>query len=104
MAWRAGASPAGFPLTGDQMETMSFAYIHNVATGLQRALWNCSQAPRPNPGECMRQRVPGAPAAKPTAPPRLVVPELAGVRRKERFETVKIAPVPVAAPSAPAKP
>lgn len=92
MAWRAGTAPAGLPLNGDQLEAMSFAYIHNIATGLQRALWNCTQAPRANKGECMRQRVPVA-----TPPPVIVAPQLTGVRRKDRFETVKITP-PVATP------
>lgn len=97
MAWRAGSAPAGLPLSGDQLESMSFAYIHNIATGLQRSLWNCAQSPRASKGECMRQRVPAA------APPPVVatVPELAGVRRKERFETVKIGPV-ASQPAAPA--
>ncbi|KEQ52739.1 cell wall hydrolase [Sphingobium chlorophenolicum] len=92
MAWRAGTAPGGLPLSGDQMESMAFAYIHNSATGLQRSLWNCLQTQRANKDECMRQRIPTAPA-----------PELAGVRRKERFEVVKIAPPPpvVAAPAKP---
>ncbi|HKT78446.1 MAG TPA: cell wall hydrolase [Sphingobium sp.] len=100
MAWRAGSAPQGFPLSGDQMESMSFAYIHNVATGLQRSLWNCAQTPRGNGGECMRQRLPAA-----TAPPapgqevKALPPALEGVRRKERFETVKIVPpAPAATP------
>lgn len=84
MGWRAGSAPGGFPLSGDQMESMSFAYIHNAATGLQRALWNCGQNPRENKGECMRQRVPTVQVEVP--------PPLAGVRRKERFETVTIVP------------
>ncbi|WP_150291680.1 cell wall hydrolase [Sphingobium estronivorans] len=93
MAWRIGTAPAGLPLSGDQMENMAFAYIHNNATGLQRSLWNCVQTPRGKKEECMRQRVPTAAASvTPPAPA-----ELAGVRRKERFETVKITP-----PSAPA--
>lgn len=99
MAWRAGTAPPGFPLSGDQMESMSFAYIHNVATGLQRSLWNCGQTPRANAGECMRQRVPTAvppvAGAEAKVPP---PPTLEGVRRKERFETVRIAP-PAAAPA-----
>ncbi|WP_037477851.1 cell wall hydrolase [Sphingobium sp. ba1] len=87
MAWRAGAAPTKIPLSDGQLETMSFAYIHNSASGLQRALWNCAQTPRSSKAECMRQRVPtAAPAPSPDA-------ALAGVRRKERFETVKIAPV-----------
>jgi spore germination cell wall hydrolase CwlJ-like protein len=84
MAWRAGSAPTGFPLSGDQMESMSFAYIHNSGTGLQRALWNCEQSPRENKAECMRQRVPVEQVNVP--------PPLTGVRRKERFETVKIVP------------
>ncbi|HEX7741200.1 MAG TPA: cell wall hydrolase [Sphingobium sp.] len=92
MAWLSGSAPQGFPLSGDQMESMSFAYIHNVATGLQRALWNCAQTPRGDDAECMRQRTPAAASAD-----KLLPPTLDGVRRKERFETVKIAPpvVPV---------
>lgn len=84
MAWRAGSAPSGFPLSGDQMESMSFAYIHNSGTGLQRALWNCGQTARENKGECMRQRVPTEQVNVP--------PPLNGVRRKERFETVTIVP------------
>jgi spore germination cell wall hydrolase CwlJ-like protein len=84
MAWRAGSAPAGLPLSDKQMEAMSFAYIHNVGSGLQRALWNCVQTPRAVKGECMRRRVPT------TAPAEA---GLAGVRRKQRFETVTISPV-----------
>lgn len=87
MAWRAGSAPTGLPLADAQLATMAFAYIHNVASGLQRALWNCAQSPRANPSECMRQRMPSA------APASAAVPELRGVRRRERFETVKIAPI-----------
>ncbi|BBF69184.1 cell wall hydrolase [Sphingomonas bisphenolicum] len=86
MAWRQGAAPAGLPLSDAQMATMSFAYIHNAGSGLQRALWNCAQTPRTAKGECMRQRLP-------TIVPTLPTEALAGVRRKGRFETVKIAPI-----------
>lgn len=91
MAWRAGATPARLPLTDAQLDAMSFAYIHNVASGLQRALWNCRATPRSDAAQCMRQRVPVAQAAAP-APP-ATEGELSGVRRKQRFETVRIAPV-----------
>ncbi|MFY9351389.1 cell wall hydrolase [Sphingobium sp.] len=95
MGWKAGSAPAGLPLTEPQMAAMSFAYIHALGSGLQRALWNCAQTPRALPRDCMRDRVPRA-AAAPSAQP-----GLAGVRRKERFETVKIAPpVPPAAANA----
>lgn len=83
MGWKAGSAPAGLPLTEPQMDAMSFAYIHALGAGLQRALWNCAETPRALPRDCMRDRVPRAAAA---------APGLAGVRRKDRFETVKIAP------------
>ncbi len=83
MAWKPGATPAKLPLSDAQLDKMSFAYIHNAGSGLQRALWNCDQTPRPK-DQCMRRRVA---AAVPTDT------GLAGVRRKERFETVKITPV-----------
>ncbi len=99
MGWRAGTAPAALPLSGDQMETMTFAYIHNATTGLQRARWNCSQVPRPNGADCMVQRLPTAapPPAAASAEAQGTdgnksVAALAGVRKKERFETVKIAP------------
>jgi hypothetical protein len=84
------------------MDAMAFAYIHNVGAGLQRSLWNCAQTPRSTPGECMRQRVPAAAAPAPPANPasaKAAAPVLEGVRRKERFETVKI--TPMASPAAP---
>lgn len=97
MAWRPGTAPAGLPLSDTQMAAMSFAYIHNAGSGLQRALWNCTQTPRTAKAECMRQRIPTV------APPAAAAePGLSGVRRKERFETVKIAPVSPAAKPAPA--
>ncbi|HKY81378.1 MAG TPA: cell wall hydrolase [Sphingobium sp.] len=99
MAWRAGEAPTGFPLSGDQMESMAFAYIHNASTGLQRSLWNCSQSPRANATECMRRSL-AAPAAAPHPPAKVeATPPLTGVRRKERFETVRI--VPPASPATP---
>lgn len=88
MGWKAGSAPAGLPLTEPQMAAMSFAYIHALGSGLQRALWNCAQTPRALPRDCMRDRVPRAAAA--AQPP--AQSGLAGVRRKERFEMVKIAP------------
>lgn len=88
MAWRAGSAPGGGTLTDAQLDAMSFAYIHVSGSGLQRALWNCAQTPRPDPAQCMRRRVP---AILPSAS----APDggLAGVRRRERYEQVKIAPV-----------
>ncbi|MDO7833830.1 cell wall hydrolase [Sphingobium sp. HBC34] len=106
MAWKVGSAPAGLPLGDAQLAAMSFAYIHNVESGLQRALWNCAQTPRTARGDCMRQRIPTiAPAASAqtgTIPPGISQTGLSqtgmsqaglsGVRRKQRFETVTIRP------------
>lgn len=99
MAWRSGNTPAGFPLSTEQLETMAFAYIHNAGTNLQRALWNCTQTPRADRNECMRDRLPRftTPQTSQTAP--TAAPILSGVRRKDRFETVTISPPP--GPAAP---
>lgn len=99
MAWRAGDAPAVLPLSDAQMDGMIFSYIHNADTGLQRALWNCTQTPRTVKSECMRQRVPAGASAAPGGDA-----GLDGVRRRGRFETVKIgppAPTPPPAPSTP---
>lgn len=87
MAWRAGTAPDSMAMSDAQLEAMSFAYIHNAGSGLRRVLWNCSQTPRNVKGECMRQRNPTM------APPAVTDTGLSGIRRKERFETVKIVPV-----------
>ncbi len=86
MGWVVGSAPKELPLSLTDLTTMRFSYIHDAATGLQRALWNCTQTPRVAKRECMRQRVPTLAIPSPTDP------GLSGVRRKERFETVKIAP------------
>jgi hypothetical protein len=98
MGWRAGlAPPNALPLSTAQIDAMAFAYIHNATTGLQRALWNCALTPRPDKRDCMRERDPitVAPPPQPGA-----VPQLSGVRRKDRFETVTIAKPPAVAPTA----
>lgn len=86
MAWKAGTAPGGWPPSAAQIEAMSFGYIHIAGVGLQRTLWNCAQTPRAVQAECMRRRVPVAAVPASSG-------GLAGVRRKDRFETVKIAPV-----------
>ncbi|MEJ7927704.1 cell wall hydrolase [Sphingobium sp. AN641] len=106
MAWRAGGGvPVGFPLSGSQIDAMAFAYIHNAASGLQRALWNCNQTPRPVRRECMRVREPAQVQAQAQTQAIAPIPALAGVRRKERFEIVRISQRPGTEPprSIPAK-
>lgn len=108
MGWVAGDAPPQVPLSLAQLAAMRFSYIHDAGTGLQKSLWNCAQSPRANKQECMRQRVPvvippPAPVLGAAGDPPA---NLSGVRRKERFETVKIAPpvtpAPIAVPTTPA--
>ncbi|OUC55342.1 cell wall hydrolase [Sphingobium sp. GW456-12-10-14-TSB1] len=93
MGWTANDAPKELPLTLANLAAMRFSYIHDTQSGLQRALWNCDQTPRADKRDCMRRRVPVAMPAPP-APT-----GLAGVRRMDRFETVKIAPAPGTPPS-----
>lgn len=92
MGWTADDAPKELPLTLANLAAMRFSYIHDTQNGLQRALWNCDQSPRAVKNECMRRRVPVAMPAPPSPT------GLAGVRRMDRFETVKIAPVPGTSP------
>lgn len=91
MGWTAGEAPRQVPLTLADMAAMRFSYIHDTASGLQRALWNCARTPRAIRSDCMRQRVPVAVPPAPSPAPASDA-ALSGVRRKERFETVRIAP------------
>jgi hypothetical protein len=103
MGWRSSdGPPTHFPLNPAQIETMAFSYIHNAGSGLQRALWNCTLTPRADKRDCMRDRTPAtvpANAALPPASPTAEIPQLSGVRRKDRFETVTITPPPSLSPA-----
>jgi spore germination cell wall hydrolase CwlJ-like protein len=79
LAWMEPAkTPDRFPVDPALLSSMTFSYIHDAGTGLQRSLWNCKDLPRAALVECMRDREP-APAAAPViippaakAPPRRV--------------------------------
>jgi spore germination cell wall hydrolase CwlJ-like protein len=67
------------PLTPDQMNAMSFSYIRDKASGLERTLWNCEEFKKRTP--CMKRfaiRATPVPADEPTKGPT----DLDGVRRK----------------------
>lgn len=89
MAWmEPTGAPARFPVDPAALSTMAFSYIHDAATGLQRAMWNCRSHPRAMPGECMREREPAAtaPAAAPAAgTPPPVAPTVKPERRSEQL-------------------
>ena len=77
------------PLSAEQMAAMSFSYIRDRASGLERTLWNCQEFKGRTP--CMKRLVMRAvPVPGPTPPPQLAPPvpltkgpaELEGVRRR----------------------
>ena len=63
------------PLNPDQMNAMSFSYIRDRPSGLERTLWNCQEFKKRTP--CMKRFVIRAAPAPAEAPA-----ELEGVRRK----------------------
>ncbi len=72
------------PLSAEQMNAMSFSYIRDRASGLERTLWNCEEFKKRTP--CMKRlALRAAPAPKieePTKGPAV----LEGVRRKTANE------------------
>ncbi|WP_267396238.1 cell wall hydrolase [Sphingomonas sp. GC_Shp_1] len=82
------ATPTALPLEPAQIAAMTFSYLRDRATGVDKALWNCQQVRRPDRSQCMKQQVlvtavPVA-AATPmaTATPADGPAVLDGVRRK----------------------
>ncbi|WP_375380900.1 cell wall hydrolase [uncultured Sphingomonas sp.] len=108
MAWRDKAHTATtLPLEVVQVAAMQFSYVRDRTIGYDRAWWNCRDAPRPDPRQCMKRQVligfgasadPAPPVA--TAPPvstgsatpAAVSPILSGLRRTGPSD-------PVAAPA-----
>jgi hypothetical protein len=59
LAWtKSAGAPTRFPVDPALLPTMAFSYIHDIAAGLRRALWNCRLHARTLPAECMREREP----------------------------------------------
>ncbi|MGI4730835.1 MAG: cell wall hydrolase [Janthinobacterium lividum] len=92
MAWRDKAHTATtLPLELTQIAAMQFSYVRDRAYGYDKALWNCRDAPRPDPRQCMKRQVLiGFPMQPDPAPPTPTAPvassagpaDLPGVRRK----------------------
>lgn len=70
------AVPDTTTLSPQQINSMSFSYLRDRESGLERALWNCTQFTRPDPSLCMRRQ------ATLTAAPAEPTEELRGVRRQ----------------------
>ena len=52
----AKAAPYRFPITDDQLQSLSFSYLRNRSAGLDKPLWNCDVYPRPDTNQCMKTR------------------------------------------------
>lgn len=94
MGWKAGTAPKPGTSRAAQLESMSFSYMISAKSNLVRTLWNCAQTPRFDEAQCMRR---GGAARPVIMPPAALKGQdetggLSGVRRKERFETVRITP------------
>lgn len=99
MGWKAGTAPKAGASQAARLDSMSFSYMISAKANLVRTLWNCAQTPRMDDTQCMRRTTGRRPVLMaPSATP-APADGLSGVRRKERFETVKIVPPTSAAPS-----
>jgi hypothetical protein len=103
MGWTDTArAPKAFPVDPAALPSMTFSYIHDAATGLRRALWNCDQFPRTDTAQCMREREPMAvPIAIPAAialPAKATSPAANSAARSEK---VIIKPAESTRPPAP---
>ena len=85
MGWTTAAAAAtSLPLTNDQMHAMSFSYIRDRDSNLERFLWNCDEFR--NRGSCMkRMMLRAVPVPKIDVPAKGPEP-LEGVRRKSSAE------------------
>lgn len=49
-------APIQMPASDTQLQAMTFSYLRNRATGIDKALWNCDVFPRQEPSQCMKSR------------------------------------------------
>ena len=58
LAWKESrAVPSDAPPDIAQLRSMTFSYLRDRDRGLARMLWNCDQAPRNEPDQCMRRQL-----------------------------------------------
>ena len=61
MMWTdAVATPTALPVSEAALQSMAFSYLRNETGAFEKALWNCTLFPRPDPAQCMKARVPVA--------------------------------------------
>ena len=101
-------TPAALPLEPQQIASMSFSYLRDRTSSYEKSLWNCQQAKRTDPKQCMKQQVfftaapssvPASPVNPPASAPAHGPAVLRGVRRRDdplpkapAAETVTMAP------------
>ncbi len=83
-AWADRAkTPTTLPLEPTQIASMTFSYLRDRTTGIEKTLWNCQQVKRLDPHDCMKVQV--LLGAMPVAPPPMTEArsptDLGGVRR-----------------------
>jgi spore germination cell wall hydrolase CwlJ-like protein len=65
LAWtNAAATPQGFPIEDAHLASMSFAYIRQKDSGVERMLYNCDEFPATPSIKCMTRMLPAAPARR----------------------------------------
>lgn len=68
-------APGKMPVTDEQLASLSFSYLRNRSSGLDKALWNCDLYPRPDSTQCMKPRpVPPAPTKAASTPTPVAAP------------------------------
>jgi spore germination cell wall hydrolase CwlJ-like protein len=65
LAWTsAKATPRSFPVAETSLASMSFSYLRNKESGIERILYNCDEFPTVPRVKCMVHRTPTGPAPK----------------------------------------
>lgn len=52
----AKSAPYRFPINDEQLQSLSFSYLRNRSSGIDKALWNCDLYSRPDATQCMKTR------------------------------------------------
>lgn len=77
LGWtRFSDTAATFPVPDAKLATMSYAYLRDTGSNLQRSLWNCAEFPGLPPEKCMKRRA----GTTPPAPTVKSAPEVLSVR------------------------
>jgi hypothetical protein len=67
-------APFRFPVSDEQLQSLTFSYLRNRSAGIDKALWNCEVLSRPDPNQCMKMRKAPPPNAAPALASPLATP------------------------------